>query len=312
VPTVQETINVDPSAGGPTLRVTPAETREVGKWPEGIAVTPDAIWVAESGARSVVRLGRAANSEARTSEVGRLPVDLGVAADGTVFCSVVTDHELIAIDPASGSVRSVAHLPDYPQALAIGEGVLWALLYDQGSSENSSVVRVDAESGAQKRSQRLGKYPSDLVESRGRLWLARDHALTVLDATSLEKVAEIELGDLALHVLALDDAIFVGAYESVLRVDAETQRVTHRLPVKEHVSALAAHGHDLALAGDAGMLWVLHGESLVPRVKLEYEAPSQIRALVADGDALYVTTHRGRGSRGSVLAFRPTAQQPWP
>jgi len=49
----------------PSEPVQPVQTLHVGKWPEGLVVTDDATWVAESGERRVTRFGRDERAAAR-------------------------------------------------------------------------------------------------------------------------------------------------------------------------------------------------------------------------------------------------------
>jgi hypothetical protein len=303
-PPPEPDVMVEVALGGPRRALQPAQVLEVGKWPEGVAVREDAIWVSESGNRQVTRFSLGGSMPARASKVGRLPVDLTLAADGTAYVVVGTDKKIVAIDAASGEVRPVATTPDAPEALAEADGALWVLLWHANSTLNSTLLRVDAKTGATQRSGLLGPWAVDVAVGAGRVWVARDKGLVAVDPQSLEKQAEIELDDQPWQVLASPAGVYAGTRYAVMRVAPSTSKLTHRLRVDERICVLAMLGEELAAMSEKGTLYLLEARTLAPRLTLVPEKPFEPRAMVAQGDALFVTAHDGDGP-GRVLVFRP-------
>jgi hypothetical protein len=288
----------------PRLEVTPVQTLSVGKWPEGIAVTAEAIWVAESGMRRVTRFARGEKASGRSTRVGRLPVGLVLDEGGTPYAVVATDSKLVTIDPASGRVKTVTQTPDYPQAIAEDQGVLWTLLWHDNTSSNSSLLRVDPKSGSQQRSGELGPNAFDVAVGHGRVWVARNDGLTVVDAESLEKLTDVPLADRPMHVLSGAAGVYVATDQGIVRIEPTSMNESHRLLLGQRVSALALYADKIAGIDENGTVHLLDALTLSPQLTL---VPPAFRpqAMVSDGDALFVTTHRGQGERGSVLVFRP-------
>jgi hypothetical protein len=291
------------------IEVTPAEVLSVGKWPEGLVVSDDALWVAESGARRVTRFGRSEKASTHASQTGRLPVDVVRDAGGNVYALVMTDHKVVAIDPGSGKVKTVAKTSDYPQALAEARGVLYVLLWEGNSSVNATLLRVEAKTGQQRGSGFLGKNALDIAVGHGRVWVARSEALTVLDEASLQGAGELALDEQPAQVLAADQGVYVGTAQGVLRVDPEKLEVTQRAALGQRVSAMTMYGDVLAAIGENGTITLLDPTTLAARAELVPE-PFKPQAMVAHGEALFVSTHRGDGP-GAVLVFRPSAEKPW-
>jgi hypothetical protein len=297
-------------APGPQrMEVTPAEVLTVGKWPEGIAVGEDALWVAESGERRITRFGRSEKVSARTSQVGRLPVDVVRDAGGNLYATVATDAKIVSIDPGSGAVKTVVKTKDYPEALAEARGVLYVLLWRGNSSESSSLLRVDTKAKAELRSEPLGKNAFDVGVGHGRVWVVRSEALTVLSDESLERVGELALQDQPMKVLAGPQGVYVGTAHGLVHVDPEKLAITHRTELSKRVSAMTMYGEELAAITEDGTIHLLDARTLAPRLSLVPE-PFKPQALVAHGDALFATTHRDDRA-GAVLVFRPSAEKPW-
>ncbi len=110
---------------GSVLVVGPVElTREdlpTAAEPIGLAVGPDALWVA---AEQVTRLG--AESDPVFIPVGERPHGVAVAEDGGSVW--VTDSQLATvsrIDPATNSVVAVFGVEGRPEAVAAGHGSIW-------------------------------------------------------------------------------------------------------------------------------------------------------------------------------------------
>jgi streptogramin lyase len=157
-----------PSSAVPTV------TWPVEVWPEALAVTPDAVWVSNAGSRSVSQLDRANLNPLGASSVGRLPGDLEVAPDGSVWVLARTDRTIWRIDPDTGDATSEVELPDCPESMTtVPSGALAVVLSEDCSSVNSSVVVVDPRTGELTESAHLG------LEAAGEILFAKDKLFVV-------------------------------------------------------------------------------------------------------------------------------------
>ena len=95
----------------------------VGSGPEGIAITPDAVWVANSLDLTVDRLDPATGRVTFTVGVGDGPSVIAAASDG-VWVSDGFDATLDRVDPDTNRVSRVISLGSTPRGIvAAGSGV---------------------------------------------------------------------------------------------------------------------------------------------------------------------------------------------
>ncbi len=315
VPAVSAT--VAPSASAVVVEAPPPpapivlgvdKTLALGRWPEGIAISQGDVFVAESGDRKVARIELATGKVKVRITVGRLPVDLDAAPDGTVYVVPQTDKTLIAINPANNLSRLVARLPDQPESMRFGNGALYLLLWENDTSAQSSVVRVDPTSGKLSRSGQLGSGSRGIAIDAEHVWVGQDARISVLEQRALGKQPEVSQDGHHFVVAAGAGAMFSDDTSTVVRVDAATRTVTRSADLHEPIAALAVSGNDVLVASRGGRVWRLDAATLAVKAELVPETAFEPRAITAIGDTILVTTHGSRDAKpdhGSLIVIRP-------
>jgi DNA-binding beta-propeller fold protein YncE len=180
----------------PTKELVLEQSINLGKWPAGIALTNDFARVAESGARSVAKIDIKTGKVVSRVNVGRLPVEVLVGPDETIYTLEHTDRIVRKIT-SKGVATEFARLPDVPQHMTIDGEALWVLLWENGGSADSTVVRIDLKTKAQKRSAKLGPNAWQIGVNGDFVWVGHDSMMSVLDRATLQPQPAISLrGDL--------------------------------------------------------------------------------------------------------------------
>jgi len=297
-----------------TVTLTP-KVFPVGKWAEGIAATPQGLWVAESGARAIALLDAKTGETRRRVTVGRLPVGMVAGADGVVSALVQTDRAIWR-QPARGRGKAIAGLPGCPNALAQGPGVgggLWVLTMPTCSSDSVQLVRVDPKSGAQQASKALGQWGEALAAGAGVVYVAhaRPPALDIVDQKTLA-VLTLDPQDLSLWaVVAGPDRLIVGGRINsdwskgvVASLDPKTGAERQRRLVDQMIVSLVADETSVVAVGEKGRLWVLAPNDLVVQKTIDLSTgPFKARAAVLRAGVLYVTSQEQFGDKGAVFAI---------
>ncbi len=289
-----------------------ARVMPVGKWPEGIGFDGRYLWVAESGQRQLARLDPKTGQVAGRVKVGRLPVSVAVTSRGTVYTAVATDKKIWRQPGPGRRGRSLTRLRDYPQAMVGDDRALWVLTWIGGSSAQTQVVRIDLATGRKTRSTVLPGNGFDLALQGNRIWTMHRQPgsrgqLLALDKTSLQVVGQSDYAGFT-HVMAASQAgVFVAGGQSgrkgmVIKMDARSGREIARRDFEGHVSAVAAFGKYVIAMDQLGIISVLTAGDfqLVRKIRLTYGAFSP-RAVIVTANSVIMTTHKGRGSNGSVL-----------
>ncbi|WP_438035251.1 YncE family protein [Sorangium sp. So ce204] len=274
----------------------------LGKWPEGIAVVGDTAWVAESGNRRVARVDLKRGEVTAHVAVGRLPVQVVASPAGVVYTLSHTDQTIWAIDGQTARARALARLPDSPEDMVFADDALWVLLWSKGSSTDSSVVRIDPATGAQRRSPALGRDAFALAVGHGRIWVAHGNGdVSVVDKTSLEPRDDLHIGDLHRRIAAGPGAVFTDVRSGVVRLDPVSGRATHEVALGEPVAVLQQAGDELIAVGQSGRTWLLDPDNLALRAILA--APEGVRsphAAMRYGEALLLTEFDDAGGAGKA------------
>jgi len=143
---------------------------ELGGAPSGLALTPDAVWIADTTTGSVVRVD-VDSGLARTVEItgrgGGLPGPVGGIARGAaaIWATSTTDDELVRIDPETVVVTRRVRVGDRPNGVTYGAGAVWV------ANTDGTVSRVDP--GSRRVTKiRVGGSPTGIAFARGRVWVS--------------------------------------------------------------------------------------------------------------------------------------------
>jgi len=120
VPSPADETKAPPAAPAPPAAAAPAPARApaeraltpriipVGKWAEGIAFDGTSLWVAESGQRTIAQVNVESGKVVRHVNVGRFPVGMTSAADGSIYTLLKTDKLIWLQSPGKPSGRALA------------------------------------------------------------------------------------------------------------------------------------------------------------------------------------------------------------
>lgn len=235
----------------------------VGRAPDSIASTSDAVWVANFADRTVSRLSLATNE---VSVVGGAPVAAHLVSTlaGDVWLSSF-EEPLITLIAPQGRVPtpdsrglaagpSQVRLPGSAEGLATGGGYLW-ITSPGDSGGRDSVFQVDLRTRRLVSSIPVGHLPLFVAFGYGSAWVSnyRGNSVSVIrpGGRAPETIA-VEGGPLGIAAGAR--AIWVVTYwnRRLVRIDPETRRVLAGIPV--------GNG-PLGVAVGAGAVWVTNRDS---------------------------------------------------
>jgi streptogramin lyase len=237
------------------LRIDPATKKVVatigiGTDVRGLAVGFGSIWVAGGSSATVTRIDPRSNRVAKTiplgSSTGVANGSFAIAAGAGGIWTTSGADAIARIDPATNRVAARSTVPAV-FSLAANARHVWAGTWVSESAifqldrngSRTTFATVDPEEGV-----------GVLAVRETKLWAIVATGTTVLeryDVTTgrLEQTLDVGRGNTALAFTA--DAVWIGDYHDVVRVDPHSGRVLARIPLGRQVVALAA--------GD-GFVWV--------------------------------------------------------
>lgn len=277
---------------------------------EGIAFDGNALWVAESGQRSIVQLARK-GSILRRATVGRLPVGMASVGDGKVYALVQTD-QIVWEQPSTGNGRKLATLSECPQALAANPQALWVLTWPDCSSQNSRAVKIDPATGRQSQTEPLGEWGQAIATGFGKVWVAhaRGPGISAIDPQTM-RVAKAPLRDASLWALATSaGSVIAGGRIGadgqglLVAIDPANLQERGRLLLGELIITLAVDEESIVAIGEKGTVWVVSAADFKLRgtVSLGVGAFRPSSALIRDG-ALLIVAQEYKGENGAVFTL---------
>ena len=291
----------------PTRTLQIVQTINVGKWPEGLALSGQTVWVAESGQRQLAKIDLQKGVLVTHANVGRLPVDMLTGPDDSVYALERTE-QVVRLVNTKGVMHEFSRLPDYPQGMALENDALWVLLWDEGSSGNSTVVRIDLKTKKQKRSPKLGPNAWQIAEGFDSVWVGHETRISVLDKSTLQKKADISLIDAIpaensqkrteFGRVAVGPRGVYGDYDlSVVRIDPQKMAITQRKRLGQLPLYMVVMPNDLWVATREGSIWQLDPETLAVRAEHKSSKPLDFHDLKFRDGLFYVTEHPGPEAR---------------
>lgn len=301
-------VEIDPA----TNRV--VSSTRVGRGPDKIAATKDALWIANVDDRTVARVSKGTK---QVRIVGGAPVarDLVSALNGDVWLSSF-EEPVVTMIARRGRIVEGAHalaaapsrvkLPGSAEALAVGGGYLW-VTSPSDSGGRDTVFQIDLQSRRLVSSLEVGTLPLFVAFGYGSAWVSnyRGDSVSVVRPGS-KRLETIAVPRGPLGIAAGEGAIWVVTFWSreLVRIDPDTRRVLRRIPV-------GAGPNDVAVG--AGSIWVTNRDDktitridpatnkVVQTIRLT-AAPYGVR--VAHG-RVWVTTQR---CGSPVAACAPSAE----
>jgi hypothetical protein len=183
-------------------------------------------------------------------------------------------------------------MPDHPEAMGADGKAVYLLLWKNGSSDGSSLVRVDPKTYEQTRSEDLGPNAMGLAVRDDKIWVAVNDGLLAVDPTSLTKIKYVSANSGTRGAAANQSAAYTLGLggESLIRVDAVTYDVT-RVPLGEWSTLIANDDYVFAL-GESGTFRVFDPKTLARRAELSVGRQMKVRDMVFYGKKLLVTEHQ--------------------
>ena len=302
--------------------VLPAAVIPVGKWPEGLAYDGKSLWVAESGQRRIARIDTSRLRVDKRIKVGRLPVGMQSGENGRIYALVHTDKKVWRQRGRSG--RTIARIPQCPEAMTRGSGKLYILTWIDCASSFAAVYAVDEESGKVEKTADMGSNAFGITSAGESVWVLHttgERATLVRFIPGGENQSRLTLTGLNLHRMASNgERVFASGSRHgkgvVVAFDEAGGDRYHRQVLPQPVFTLAATPDYAIAVGDAGTIWVLSADNLgiIRTIRTDYGPFGPKSALALDG-SLYVAISQGQGENGSVLvidAWQPEDPQASP
>ena len=311
-PALSDQININP-------RVIP-----VGKWAEGMAFDGTTLWVAESGQRSVAQINVGQGTVMRRITVGRLPVNMGFGSDGAVYALVQTDKSIWQYFPGAPQGKQIGGLEGCPQAMTVAPQNLVVVTWLNCSSESARVIVVDPRTNQRRSSQVLAEMAQSVVTHEGRIFVGhtRGPALSVLDAQSLS-IQKVNLPDVSASTLTANAArLYIGGSLGqsdtqglVVAVDPNTLREVRRQVLDQPIAFMTDDDRNVVAVGGNGRVYVFSAGNLelqrtINMPGIVFKADGGPRAIMIQGNDLYITSSQQFGENGAVLVlsgWRPAA-----
>lgn len=254
-----------------TKTVTP---RDVGASPddlEGIAVTADAVWIADFDASQLIRVPQAGNA-APTRIAVASPVGV-LAIDKAIWVAEHHDGAVTRIDAATGKVIGTVKFGNVgsngPQWMARSKDSVWV-----GESNPDQVVRLNLATG-----KVLAQIPvpfgacGGLLVTDTAIWASgchEDTKLARIDPATNKVVTVIDLAGYTQGAVLANDALWIpegyASQGQLERIDATTNAVTTKLliPGMEDAGPSVVAGDTLWISDYANAVYAIPLSELTP------------------------------------------------
>jgi hypothetical protein len=203
---------------------------------------------------------------------------------------------------------------------------LWVLTEPDCSSATGRIVRVDPRNGAKSSSGMLDQEANSIAEHGGKIWVAhnRGRALSVVDEQSLS-ISKGDVPGAALYAITANNAsIYVGGTLGegsnqglVALINPSTMQEVRRELVDQPVAVITADDRSVVAVGRTGKVWIFSAANLELQRTITVNAgrPIDPKAVLIQGDSLFITNGQQQGENGAVLylaLWRPAQVTPAP
>ena len=283
----------------------------VGKWPEGLVIADNAIWVAESGSRRMVKIDPGSGDLLDAVPVGRLPVSMAADPDGNVYAGTFTDQKIFR-QPVGGKGKAIASFKNtFMRGLSFGNDAIYAATSTEDNERVTLITRVDPKTGKTKASPPFYADTRSFIMAQDAPWvLDTANVVTMFDKATLEPASSIPSDNFLWTLGANLDAVFVGGREqqqegkSLVQRHAQgnpQDRIVQVLDSQELIVAIAANNDRVAALGIDGTVWILDSISLQPLK--HFNIGRRPQAAVFENGNLFITSHMGEGENGVVMIY---------
>ena len=304
-----------PDSGPPPAAVTiEPYVIPVGKWAEGVTVSNGSLWVAESGSRSVAEVDAASGKIRRHITVGRLPVSMGSAPDGSVYALVETDKAVWVQPPGGGKGRRLATLVDCPQAMAVSDAAVWVLTQPDCSSADSRMVKIDRHGAGEAITESLGEWGQAMTLGHGKAWgaHARGPGISMVDLKTLA-FQRVGSGELSFWAITSNSfGIYAGGHQGqdnsagvIAEINPIDGKEGRRILVPERIAAMTSDDRNVIAVGDKGTIWVVDAGrfAIVKTIKVGGGLGNPRDVILQDG-RIVMTDQSRNGDNGALVIIQ--------
>ncbi len=271
----------------------------LGKWPEGLVIANNAIWVAESGSKRIVKIDPGAGDLLDAVTVGRLPVSMATDPDGNVYAAVFTDGKIFKQPPDSkGKIIASFKRPSFIRGMSYGNDALYVATSTEENERTTTVSRIDPQTGKITKSEPLSFDTNRIVVVGDKVWILDTQSqVYMLDGNTMQQLESVHDEGFAWSMGANDDAVYVGgrnqqqAGNSVIYrhlKDSPNERISKVLEGEELISLIVANNDRVVALGNEGAIWVLDAATLKP-LKW-FDSNKEPHGAVLENGNLFVTT----------------------
>ena len=279
----------------------------VGNGPGGVAVGPDAVWVANQIDGTLSRLDLNRGSVADAIPIGPAPADVAVGFSA-VWVVLEETGAVVRYDPVTRSIAAAVNVGNGPIAVAVGADAVWVV-----NSRDGTVSRVDPATNSVSAVVRVGSDPSAVAVVDGSVWIAVSGSgwVSRIDPTTNLVTKTVRLGSRPVALVGVGRTTYVatgiplsGHRGGILRVESDKSGCRCVDPTQSlgsqtdtYVAALLYDGL-VAYRRAAGIA----GSRLVPDLALRLPRPSadgrtytfQLRPGLrySDGSAVHASNFR--------------------
>jgi peptide/nickel transport system substrate-binding protein len=222
---------------------------DVGNSPSGVALGERAIWVADGESGTVSQINPDVDKVVNTTQVGNGPRGLAVGAHA-VWVVNGLDGTVSRIDPVSGRVTRTIPVPGTPSAVAVGAGSVWV-----ASETAGTVTRIDPAGGPALGAISVGNGPVALAFGGGALWVANsvDGTVSRIDPSANAVTATVHVGSSPQSLSTGTGVVWVANARSgtLVRLDARSAQVDTTVRVGSSPQAIASSGSQVWAAAAA-------------------------------------------------------------
>jgi virginiamycin B lyase len=266
----------------PISRLTAEATLPVQLAPGAVA-SDDAIWVSDSSAGTVLRVGAKDNKVSAPVSIGGRPCGSLVAAFTSVWAPSCGDGSVVRIHSADLKVTAKAEVgvADADGRIAAGTGSIWVV-----SDRKGIVTRIDPDNNKPVAEIHVEGGASAVLFHEDALWVTSGtgRKLTRLNPHNHEIVEVIDVGAQPVRLAAADGAVWTlnRGDGSVTRVDPATNKVVTSITIGKD----AAAGE---IAAGEGSVWI--SAPGVPLLRIDPRTNTVAQRFTGDGGGAVLVAH---------------------
>jgi Caspase domain len=277
----------------------------LGKWAEGLAIANNAIYVAESGSRRIVKIDPGGGDLLDAITVGRLPVSMAADSDGNVYAAAFTDGKIFRQPPeGKGKVIASFKRPSFIRGMGVGDNALYIATSTEENQRTTTISRIDAHSGVTVASVPFNFDTNRIAVQGDRVWLLdTQNQVYMLDGTTLQVLDSVRDDGFVWSMATNKDAVFAAGRteqqsgNSIIyrhSKDNPNERISQVLEGQELIVAIAANDNRVAALGNEGAIWILDATTLKPLKWLD--SNREPHAAVFENGHLFITTFASTSS----------------